>query len=213
MVSIYLKDTRRVVHDGMRPGGKGCPGTEARKYRSGRASLRVQISPWGLPVGRTRNIGLRRHSPARPHSSYDFQRLHVPEKIPCLGTAISMPWNCDFHALELRFPCLGTAISMPWDCEFHALELEFHALEMSANCSGRSVRPLRSARGRSKAAQPGDMSRERFSDIDGTMGACGVTGSRSGRHPILAVYRDLFSQCVGNQSFLQAARKIVGRFL
>ena len=73
---------------------------------------------------------------------------------------------------------------MPWDCEFHALELEFHALELSANCSGRSVRPLSSARGRSKAAQPGDISRERFSDIIGTTGAWGDKGTR--RHETAA---------------------------
>ena len=134
MVNIYLKDTRRVVHDGMRPGGKGCPGAEARKYRSGRASLRPQASTWVFPVGRTRKIGRRRPYPARPHSPSDFQRLHILEN--------------------------------------------FHALEMSANCSGRSVRSLSSARGCSKAAQPGDISRERFSDIDGATGAW-VTGARA----------------------------------
>ena len=147
--------------------------------------MRPQTSLGGFPVGRTREFGGRRPSPVRPHSPYDFQRLYVPEKISRLGNVISMPWKCDFHALEMRVPCLGNASSMPWKCEFHALGLEFHALglefhalEMSANCSGRSVRSLRSARGRSKAAQPGDISRERFSDIDRTTGAWGDRGTR-----------------------------------
>ena len=58
--------------------------------------------------------------------------------VPRRGNVSSTPWECQFHAVELRVPAFGTRSSTLWDSQFQALELEVPSrIEPNALLKGR----------------------------------------------------------------------------